>query len=63
MSQLFYRYCTPRRFSNLFLKSTSRARLFKSDIYSSDYDDSTVESVLLLNYCVVTFLVVCYLLT
>ena len=27
--------------------------LFKSDIYSSDYDDSIVESVLLLDYCVV----------
>ena len=40
-------------FSTLSLKSTSRARLLKSDVYSSDYDDSIVESVLLLDYCVV----------
>ena len=42
-----------RRFRALFLKSTLRARLFKSDVFSSDYDDSIVESVLLLNYSVV----------
>ena len=47
------RYCIPRRFSTPFLKSTLRARLFKSDVYSSDYDESIVESVLLLNYSVV----------
>ena len=52
-SQFLCRYCIPRRFSTLLLKSTSRARLLKSDVYSSDYDDSIVESVLLLDYCVV----------
>ena len=37
----------------MILKSTPRARLFKSDISCSDYDDSIVESVLLLDYCAV----------
>ena len=63
MSQLFCRYYTPRRFNNLFLKSISRARLFKSDIYSSDYDDSIGKFVLLLDVCVATFLIICYLQT
>ena len=53
MSQLFCRYCIPRRFNTPFLKSVPRAWLFKSDVYSSDYDDAIVESVLLLNYSVV----------
>ena len=52
-SQLFCRYCIPRRFSTLSLKSTSRARLCKSDVYSLDYDNSIVKSVLLLDCCVV----------
>ena len=50
-SQFFYRYCIPHRFSTLSLKSTLRARFLKSDVYSSDYDDSIVESVFLLDYC------------
>ena len=53
MSQLLCRYCIPRRFSTLPLKSTSRARLLKSDVYWPDYNDSIIESVLLLDHCVV----------
>ena len=53
MSQLFCSYCIPRRFDTLFLKSTLRARLFKCDVYSSDFDDSIVKSILLLDYSVV----------
>ena len=34
------------------MKSTPRVTVFKSDVYSSDYDDSIVESVFLLDYCV-----------
>ena len=40
-------------FDTLFLKSTPYVRLLKSDVYSSDYDDSIVESIFLLDYCVV----------
>ena len=50
MSQLFCRYCTLHWFSNLFLKSTLRAGLLKSGFYYSDYDDSVVESIFLLDY-------------
>ena len=38
------------------MKSTSQARLLKSDVYWPDYDDSIVESVLLLDYCIVIIL-------
>ena len=55
MSQLFCKYYIPRRFGTLFLKSTTRVSLFKSDVYSSDYDDSIVESILLLIYYVMIF--------
>ena len=53
MSQPFCMYCILREFSTLYLNSTPRARLFKSDVYSSNYDDSIVEFIHLLNYNIV----------
>ena len=54
MSQLFCKYCTPCKFSILFLKSTPLSvkleRLLKSEFYYPDYDDSIVESVFSFDY-------------